>query len=274
MTIRDHLLSGGEGLQHKTSPNHGREFGAGLPDTIILHYTAGSSAESSVEHFMSPSAGASAHLVVGRNGGITQLVPFNVTAWHAGRSEYQGRVGFNQYSIGIEMDNAGPLEKTGGGYTAWFGRVYPESEAVKAVHRNEVQPAYWHCYPEKQISAVLDICILLVDHYGIKTILGHEEISPGRKRDPGPAFPLDKLRDRVLNRDRSLDTEPEPEYTRRSGVVTASSLNVRFAPNVAAPTVLPRLSQGTVLDVLREAQGWYEVAVAVRGWVKKDYVQV
>jgi len=272
MVIRKHRLEG-DGVKFVESPNHGGLFDRGLPDAIIIHYTAGSSAESSVKTLCDPRTKASAHLVIGRKGSITQLVMFNKMAWHAGKSSFGGRSGFNKYSIGIEIDNAGRLTNSPGGYTAWFGNTYPESDVVEAVHRNESTQSFWHRYTEEQVNLVLDICIDLVGEYGISTILGHEEISPGRKVDPGPAFPLDKLRERVLQRDRSDEGPAEDLPIHDAGMVTASKLNIRSAPRLDAATVAPPLAQGTVVDILQEAHGWYEVEVTTRGWVKKEYIR-
>lgn len=270
MIITNHRL---DGVNFVESPNHGGPFAEALPDTIIIHFTAGGSAESSVSSLCNPASKASAHVVVGRDGSLTQLVPFNTVAWHAGQSSYGDRVGFNKYSIGIEIDNAGRLTKSGNTYVAWFGRAYPEDQVIEAVHRNETRPAFWHRYTEEQISTVYDLCELLVGTYGVNLILGHEEISPGRKTDPGPAFPLDKLRERILRRDRSDDTQPAAPFMKKPGVVSASKLNIRSSPRPSAPTVALPLLQGTMVDILQESNnGWCEVAVPIRGWVKKEFV--
>ena len=212
MIINEKHLLEGTGVAYRESPNHGGSFGPGLPDTIIIHFTAEESAEASVNGLCDPRSKASAHLVIGRDGSITQLVPFDTIAWHAGRSAYQGRIGFNKYAIGIEIDNAGRLTKSGSQYRAWFGKTYPEGEVVEAVHRNESQPSCWHRYTNEQITIVRDLCILLVDTYPVDSILGHEEISPGRKVDPGPAFPLDNLREQVLPPNGANEEPPEPQF--------------------------------------------------------------
>jgi N-acetylmuramoyl-L-alanine amidase len=272
MKIRNHRFVEEEVAFEKT-PNQGGSFDAGLPDTIIIHYTAGSSAESSIKTLCDKRNKASAHLVVSRDGVVTQLLPFNKIAWHAGKSSYGGRTGFNKYSIGIEIDNAGKLTKSSDQYIAWFGRVYPESDVIEAVHRNESEPYYWHRYTEKQIDRVNDICVDLIEAYEISSILGHEEISPRRKIDPGPAFPLDKLRDRVLYRERSDDGSEESVTSEDLGMVTASKLNIRSSPMRNASTVAPPLSQGTMVNIVQETSGWYEVQVRTRGWVKKEYIK-
>jgi N-acetylmuramoyl-L-alanine amidase len=271
MEIENHLL---KDCDLHNSPNHGSKFSAGEPDSIIIHYTAGSSAESSIRTLCNPEIQASAHLVVGRDGTITQLIPFDTVAWHAGRSSYQGRVGYNKYSIGIEIDNAGRLSKSGSKFAAWFGRKYDADDVVKAVHRNESKAEYWHAYSEEQITAVGEICQALIKNYPIDTILGHEEIAPKRKSDPGPAFPLDKLRDRMFMADRSLEDAEEPDIEfSGTGLVTASKLNIRASSNRGARIVVPPLAKGSSVKILDEKDGWYEVETKTTGWVKKDYVE-
>jgi hypothetical protein len=109
MKIVEDLLRNDDGspLAFKASPNRGGSFAHGLPDTLVVHFTAGRSAESSVRWLTDKRAKASAHVVIGEDGAITQLVPFNVVAWHAGTSKWKAREGLNRYSIGIELDNPG-----------------------------------------------------------------------------------------------------------------------------------------------------------------------
>jgi len=273
MDVRKHKLEGDK-ITFQQSPNHSGKFSEGLPDTIVIHYTAGASLESSVKTLCDPRSKASAHLVVGKDGSMVQLVPFNTIAWHAGKSSYKSRIGLNQYSIGIEIDNAGRLTKSVKGYTSWFGREYPEAEVIEAVHRNEKTPDFWHRYTEDQIQVAQEICSELIESYPISTIVGHEEISPGRKSDPGPAFPLDKLRERVLIRERGVDQEPvTTAATDQAGMVTANKLNIRSAPSLNAETVASPLPRGTILDIMEESQGWYQVELKIKGWVKAEYVK-
>ncbi len=271
MEIVDNRIKGKK-VSFTDSPNHSGTFAEGQPDSIIIHYTAGRSGESSANYMCKPEAKASAHLVVGRDEKIIQLVPFDTIAWHAGRSSYDGRKGFNNYSIGIEIDNAGRLTQGGDKFVSWFGKTYEADEVVEAVHRNENTPSFWHRYSEWQISAVEEICSALVQEYGIKMILGHEEIAPRRKSDPGPAFPLEILKQRVLVRDRSHDEAGEEPLSRNAGLVTANQLNIRSMP-INGETVAPPLQKGTFVEILREKDGWYEVDVKTRGWVKKDYIK-
>ncbi|MFQ5652148.1 MAG: N-acetylmuramoyl-L-alanine amidase [bacterium] len=259
-----------QGVEFVKSDNVG---GALDPDTLVIHYTAGRDAKSAVRTLTSPNVKASAHLVVGRDGSVTQLVPFNVVAWHAGKSAYGGRTGFNQYSIGIEIDNAGLLSRQGDTYTAWFGRVYQQKEVLRAVHRNETLPQYWHRYTEEQITLVEEICDLLINAYNIKMILGHEEISPGRKIDPGPAFPLDKLRQKLLHGHRHED-EGEAIPFPVPGVIKAGKLNIRSGPTVHADRIAKPLMQGKQVTVKEMSKDWYRVSAEIEGWVSAQFVEL
>jgi len=169
-----------------------------LPDTIIIHYTAGASAASSAAWLADPKVKASAHVVIGKEGEIYQLVPFDTIAWHAGPSAYAGRSGFNNFSIGIELDNPGFLAPYKDEFVSAFSTCYPAEDVIHAVHRNEKTPRYWHTFAGVQLEACYALCEALIEKYPIRKILGHEEISPGIKFDPGPAFPLDEFRRKLL----------------------------------------------------------------------------
>lgn len=272
MRIENNILKGGE-IDFIESPNHGIKFGENQPDTIVIHFTAGANEQSSVNWLTNEQSKASAHLVVGRGGSIYQLVPFDTIAWHAGRSSYNNRSGFNKYSIGIEIDNAGPLSKTGGVLRAWFGGEYKEEEAVFAVHRNESTPRYWHAYTQKQIELVEDICSILIANYPIKQILGHEEIAPQRKNDPGPAFPLDKLRDRLLGEGRDNE-DPIETNIEQKGVVLSDKLNIRSGPGVNNNAIAEPLTNGQEVEIVEISGDWLKINTNLTGWVHKNYIKI
>ncbi len=273
MEIKDHKLEA-DNVDWRESPNQGGKLENSQPDSIIIHYTAGASAESSVRSLSNPKQKVSAHLVVGVKGEIFQLVPFDTVAWHAGRSSWKDRSSYNKYSIGIEIDNAGILKANGNGhFLSWFNRIYKEDEVVKATHRNESTPKYWHRYAEEQIESVFEICAVLCDKYPIKEVLGHEEISPSRKTDPGPAFPLDKLRLKLFDNDRNenmaADLFPPLDKT---AFVTTSLLNIRNGPDASFGKASEPLKQGDRVEILDKDGGWVKVRHVTEGWVSGKYI--
>lgn len=265
MNVRNHILEG-DGIAQKETPNKG---GVIEPKYLVFHYTAGRSAEAAIDWLCNPVANASAHLVFGRDGGITQLAPFNVKTWHAGISHWEGLTGLNQYSIGIEMDNAGRLQKAGAKYRAWFGLEYPEDEVIQARHRFETDFSYWHIYTEIQIERALELASILVKTYSLRDILGHEDIAPGRKSDPGPAFPLVNIRAKVFGRSEDADEIYE---------VAADSLNIRKGHGIEYDTVSSPLLRGTRVALLERRDRWSKVDVTgpndLEGWVYNKYLKI
>jgi len=265
LKIENHQLLG-DLVSHRSTPNHG---GIMAPSYLIFHYTAGRSVEGSVQSLCTRKArgNASAHVVLGRDGEIVQLAPFNVVTWHAGVSQWAGLVGLNSHSIGIEMDNAGLLKKVGNQYQAWFAKAYPEDEVTLAAHRNGGPVSPWHAYTEVQIERAIALAELLVEHYDLQDVLGHEDIAPGRKIDPGPAFPLAAVRSRVIGRE-----QDEPAHY----VVTASSLNIRKGPDGSFERAAPALKNGTEVLLLEARDRWSLVEVIadpeIEGWVSNAYI--
>ena len=167
----DHLL---EGATYLPSENHNER-----PDTeislVVIHNISlppGEFGQRHIEDFFTnqldvdahPSFQSikdlrvSAHLLIKRDGHIVQFVPFNKRAWHAGVSSYQGRENCNDFSIGIELE--------GDDHTAY-------------------EPA--------QYQALNQTLEVLKSSYPITNIVGHSDVAPGRKTDPGEAFDWSKL---------------------------------------------------------------------------------
>ncbi len=177
---------------------------------IVIHSTEGQSAQAAIEWLSVKKSRVSSHLVIGRDGEITQLVPFNVVAWHAGRSYWEGYQHLNTYSIGIELDNAGKMTRIDDRWVAAFKKVYPDNEVMQATHKFDTKPAGWHIFTPEQIQATVDVCKLLIKSYGIKEIVGHDDICPKQKWDPGPAFPTDQVRAQVFAPPQSPETSHPP----------------------------------------------------------------
>lgn len=171
------------------------------PSLIVLHDTAGALRPfSSVEWFCSPACPTSAHIVVERDGTITQMVPFDRKAAHAGESSWNGRRYCNGFSIGIEIVNPGRLVDNRDGTaspsfdrrTRWAVDGVQIVEAESAHHKRGL----WLAYTPQQIEAVQAIIDALCRRYPITAIAGHHDICEpkGRKEDPTPLMPWDAMR--------------------------------------------------------------------------------
>jgi N-acetylmuramoyl-L-alanine amidase len=269
----DPILPGTARFQ--SSPNRGSKFGAPLPDTLVIHYTAGLTLDSAVRTLCDPAAKASAHFVVDRDGKVVQLVEIDTVAWHAGVSRHLSRSGLNKYSLGIEIVNAGRLNRTAAGeFVTWFGSRVEAKDALQLLHRNESALAWWHAYTEQQVESVFELSRQLVAGLPIKNILGHEEIAPGRKSDPGPAFPLDQMRARLLGTHRDADEESDELTQVATGVISASLLNTRTGPSVLSPVASVPLRRGTAVTIVGSQPGWLKISSPLSAWVKREHVDI
>ena len=260
--IKNHRL---EGADYVASPNKGGRI---TPKFIVQHYTAGYTAESAINTLTRKGSGVSAHVTVGLDGTITQHVPFNVKAWHAGPSRHMGYIGLNSHSIGIEIVNIGWLRAAGNGkYQDSYGNIRDESyfpHGLLAAKNPRVGSGtfYWPRYTPEQLEAVDQLTEALVGKYNIMDIVSHEEIDTrGWKTDPGPAFPM-KLMKRHLTSDRGDDDEKFE--------VTASSLRVRGGPGTKFES-LGALKRGTEVSVINRSGDWAQVDED--GWVHGGYLR-
>ena len=142
-------------IRQRPSPNHGeRRAGAGV-DMLILHYTGMDSAEAACERLCDSASEVSAHYLVDEAGLITAMVPEDRRAWHAGVGSWRGCRDINSASVGIEIANPGDAP-----------------------------------FPERQMAAVAWLCKGVLERHAIpwRYVLGHSDIAPGRKIDPGKLF--------------------------------------------------------------------------------------
>ena len=138
-------------------------------DMLILHYTGMESGHAALERMQDAGAEVSAHYMVWEDGRISQLVDEACRAWHAGVGNWQGDTDLNSCSIGIEIVNGG--------------------------HNVPLADGSLPPYPDAQIEVVIDLCKDIVARHDIPParIIGHSDIAPMRKEDPGEHFPWEVL---------------------------------------------------------------------------------
>lgn len=192
---------GGAALPYKASPNVGGKM---RPEFIVLHDTASGLSDSSpISWLTNPASKVSAHVVIGRDGKITQLVPFDVKAWHAGQSIWRGRPLLNGFSIGIEIVNPGKLQKVGDGIFKGVGTYDVRKDPSLQIAQRKTAAhgdGWWLAYTDAQVRAVRELCAALCETYDIREIVTHWLISPGRKVDTNPLFPLEQLRKELADK--------------------------------------------------------------------------
>ena len=151
------------------SPNFGRRTQP--VHMIILHYTGMATGDLALARLCDAQAEVSCHYLIREDGRITQLVREDARAWHAGKSHWAGQTDINSASIGIELVHVGHLNGT------------------------EESPA--PIFPQAQILACIGLCQDISTRHSIPAahILAHSDIAPGRKIDPGAAFPWQNLAD-------------------------------------------------------------------------------
>lgn len=161
------------------SPNHDERR---LPVTmIVLHYTGMSDAAAALRRLCDPAAKVSSHYLIAEDGQVVQLVDEARRAWHAGKAHWRGIDDVNSASIGIELANPG--------------------------HEFGYRP-----FPEAQMEALLPLMSEIVGRHGVTrgNIVGHADVAPRRKQDPGELFDWERLaRVRLaLPRPRRFLTDP------------------------------------------------------------------
>jgi N-acetyl-anhydromuramyl-L-alanine amidase AmpD len=290
MQIVDHRLVHDDGTPYPfvESPNVG---GTLTPRWLVIHHTAAPNAKQAITWLTDERSKSSAHVVIDKGGAITQLVPFNREARHAGNSRWHGGTSVNRLSIAIELDNRGVLSGAPGEWHLDSQRV-PDQDVYVGAHRDEQGVLRgWDTYPPEQLYAARELGAVLVHIYGLEDVFGHEDISPGREQDPGPAFPMEEFRRKLgfayrlkwnspyassptAGDGHAVEVRaPKPLFT-----VETDALNVRMEPGLDQPTVNGSpLPQGAVVEQLDVRGAWRRVVARepvngvahVTGWVTR-----
>jgi N-acetylmuramoyl-L-alanine amidase len=151
-------------LIRRPSPNFGPRRDGLRPELVVVHHTAMPTAEVAVARLCDPESEVSAHWLIGEDGTLWALVAEDDRAWHAGVGSWRGRADVNSRSIGVELANPGPL-------------------------------AGFPPFPEPQVAALEALLDGIRGRWGIGAagVIGHADMAPGRKADPGPAFDWRRL---------------------------------------------------------------------------------
>ncbi len=162
---------------------------------IIIHYTGMKKESAAIKRLQDPKSKVSSHYLIKRNGEIINLVPDLFEAWHAGVSSWKHFKSLNKNSIGIEITNPGHQY----GYKR---------------------------FSKKQIFSLQKLLNILLKKYKIKKnyVLGHSDISPGRKKDPGEKFPWEVLAKNELSFWHNLDRKKIKKF-RKKNLITRNDKN-------------------------------------------------
>ncbi len=147
------------------SPNFGPRRDGLTPGIIVLHYTAMDSAQPALDRLSDPQAEVSAHYLIGNDGTLWQMVREQDRAWHAGAGEWRGQDDINSRSIGVELDNTGA-----------------------------------HPFSDPQMTTLEGVIKGIMTRWSVRpeNVIGHSDMAPGRKIDPGPRFDWQRLEKQCL----------------------------------------------------------------------------
>ena len=186
---------------------------------IVLHYTGMQTAEAALQRLCDPVAKVSAHYVVDEDGTVHQLVDEAKRAWHAGRSHWRGHTDINSASVGVEIVNPG--------------------------HEFGYRP-----FPDAQIEALI---LLLSDIKGRHAVtrgdvVGHSDIAPTRKRDPGELFPWARLARLRLALPRPTRNLLDPEWTEAGFLLALERFGYEVVEPMAAIMAFQRRFRPELID--------------------------
>lgn len=143
---------------------------AGTPvDMLVIHYTGMESAEDAMARLCDPAAGVGAHYLIDEDGAVHRLVEEEMRAWHAGEAWWRGRGDVNGRSVGIELVNPG--------------------------HQFGYRP-----FPDPQMAACFDLSLAVLTRHPIpaRNVVGHSDVAPRRKKDPGELFDWRRLAEKGI----------------------------------------------------------------------------
>ncbi len=246
---------------------------------IIMHITTGLYIPSTIHTFTNPKNEVSAHLVIGRDGRIVQMVPFDHAAFHAGKGYWEEQGNINWHSIGIEVDNAGRLvEGVDSVYEKTTKTPILPGNFERKRHWKEFRSKPWHSFSKIQLDVIFKVVKVLEQHFRpIQELLEHERISLLNRSDPGPLFPMDELRTEVLG--------TEKLGFKRYRAIRDTTLyenSNNQAPKESYPKWPNQLFDCVVKSVDEKCNYWKKIEIVKhkkkkwkgrRGWVRRNAVK-
>lgn len=192
---------------------------------IVLHYTGMETGEAAIERLRDPAAKVSSHYLVAEDGTVLRMVDEDKRAWHAGRSHWRGVKDINSASVGIEIVNPG--------------------------HELGYRP-----FPDEQIAAVIRLVHEIKDRYDITrgNVVGHSDIAPARKQDPGELFPWGKLARLRLALPRPTKNLMDPGWTDGGFLLALERFGYDVEDGPAAVTAFQRRFRPEMVDGIIDAE--------------------
>lgn len=186
---------------------------------VVLHYTGMIDGASAIARLSDPEAKVSAHYVVAEDGQVVRMVDEAHRAWHAGRSWWRGTSDINSASIGIEIVNPG--------------------------HEFGYRP-----FPEAQIDAVIELLAGIMERHSITrgNVVGHSDVAPARKEDPGELFPWYRLARLRLALPRPTKNLMDPHWSDAGFLLALERFGYDVADGVAAVRAFQRRFRPEMID--------------------------
>ena len=186
---------------------------------LVLHYTGMKDARSAIDRLRDPESKVSCHYLVDEDGTILRMVPEEKRAWHSGHSYWRGLSRVNGASIGIELVNPG--------------------------HEHGYRP-----FPEEQIDALVRLVAVIKQRYGITrgNVVGHSDVAPARKQDPGELFPWSRLARLRLALPRPTQNLMDPCWTDAGFLLALERFGYDVSDRLAAVVAFQRRFRPELID--------------------------
>jgi len=207
------------------------------------------------------------HLIIDRKGEITQLIPFNKQVSGDILGSWDDTKQLKPHAIVIALENHGRLTKQLESYFSWEKTEVSKPDVFGGIHRNEDTLSYWEKYPKSQTLITEKVSQCLVTAYKVKYILGYEEVCPGLKVDPGPAFPLEIIKSKLMKEEIKDVNAP------KSIKSLTELINLDF---IVADSGLKDLNgkEAKIINIKEKSGGWYKVNVDLGGFIKEEWVNL